>query len=171
VTSPNTPPSINTKASGKTARSRPAASSGECAAATPHGEKKATGEQSMQTAGNPYGGNKAAGEQCRAGHAASPYDEKKAVGEKSMQAAGHLYGEKRAVGEKKRGPRAARGGSGGSSPREDTADCGEGDRRSPNTNHCLVGEEGFEPSRPFGHTDLNRARLPFRHPPRARKEG
>ena len=28
-----------------------------------------------------------------------------------------------------------------------------------------VGEEGFEPSRPFGHTDLNRARLPFRHPP------
>jgi nucleotide-binding universal stress UspA family protein len=30
-----------------------------------------------------------------------------------------------------------------------------------------VGEEGFEPSRPFGHTDLNRARLPFRHPPGA----
>ena len=29
----------------------------------------------------------------------------------------------------------------------------------------LVGEEGFEPSRPCGHTDLNRARLPFRHPP------
>jgi hypothetical protein len=29
-----------------------------------------------------------------------------------------------------------------------------------------VGEEGFEPSHPFGHTDLNRARLPFRHPPR-----
>jgi hypothetical protein len=29
----------------------------------------------------------------------------------------------------------------------------------------LVGEEGFEPSRPLGHTDLNRARLPFRHPP------
>lgn len=28
-----------------------------------------------------------------------------------------------------------------------------------------VGEEGFEPSRPCGHTDLNRARLPFRHPP------
>src|SRR5215831_20385462 len=28
-----------------------------------------------------------------------------------------------------------------------------------------VGEEGFEPSHPFGHTDLNRARLPFRHPP------
>src|SRR5690606_22912925 len=24
----------------------------------------------------------------------------------------------------------------------------------------LVGEEGFEPSHPFGHTDLNRARLP-----------
>ena len=30
---------------------------------------------------------------------------------------------------------------------------------------CLVGEEGFEPSHPFGHTDLNRARLPFRHSP------
>ena len=30
----------------------------------------------------------------------------------------------------------------------------------------VVGEEGFEPSRPLGHTDLNRARLPFRHPPR-----
>lgn len=29
----------------------------------------------------------------------------------------------------------------------------------------LVGEEGVEPSRPFGHTDLNRARLPFRHSP------
>jgi hypothetical protein len=28
-----------------------------------------------------------------------------------------------------------------------------------------VGEEGFEPSHPFGHTDLNRARLPFRHSP------
>ena len=28
-----------------------------------------------------------------------------------------------------------------------------------------VGEEGVEPSRPFGHTDLNRARLPFRHSP------
>src|SRR5690606_40448259 len=29
----------------------------------------------------------------------------------------------------------------------------------------LVGEEGVEPSRPSGHTDLNRARLPFRHSP------
>ena len=28
-----------------------------------------------------------------------------------------------------------------------------------------VGEEGVEPSRPSGHTDLNRARLPFRHSP------
>jgi hypothetical protein len=28
-----------------------------------------------------------------------------------------------------------------------------------------VGEEGVEPSRPYGHTDLNRARLPFRHSP------
>jgi hypothetical protein len=29
----------------------------------------------------------------------------------------------------------------------------------------LVGKKGVEPSRPFGHTDLNRARLPFRHFP------
>src|SRR5205809_5622146 len=28
-----------------------------------------------------------------------------------------------------------------------------------------VGKEGVEPSRPYGHTDLNRARLPFRHFP------
>lgn len=35
----------------------------------------------------------------------------------------------------------------------------------PSSMNRLVGEEGFEPSRPFGHTDLNRARLPFRHPP------
>ena len=28
-----------------------------------------------------------------------------------------------------------------------------------------MGEEGVEPSRPYGHTDLNRARLPFRHSP------
>ena len=34
-----------------------------------------------------------------------------------------------------------------------------------------MGEEGFEPSRPFGHTDLNRARLPFRHPPEVCAEG
>ena len=32
--------------------------------------------------------------------------------------------------------------------------------RSPRS---LVRKEGVEPSRPFGHTDLNRARLPFRH--------
>ena len=30
----------------------------------------------------------------------------------------------------------------------------------------MVGKEGVEPSRPFGHTDLNRARLPFRHFPK-----
>ncbi len=30
---------------------------------------------------------------------------------------------------------------------------------------CWVGEGGVEPPRPFGHTDLNRARLPFRHSP------
>src|ERR1700712_1012994 len=29
----------------------------------------------------------------------------------------------------------------------------------------MVGEGGVEPPRPFGHTDLNRARLPFRHSP------
>src|SRR4051794_12570391 len=29
----------------------------------------------------------------------------------------------------------------------------------------LVGMGGVEPPRPFGHTDLNRARLPFRHIP------
>src|ERR1700759_4784413 len=28
-----------------------------------------------------------------------------------------------------------------------------------------VGEGGVEPPRPYGHTDLNRARLPFRHSP------
>jgi hypothetical protein len=37
--------------------------------------------------------------------------------------------------------------------------------RRPRIPSHRVGEEGFEPSRPFGHTDLNRARLPFRHPP------
>ena len=30
---------------------------------------------------------------------------------------------------------------------------------------CVVGMGGVEPPRPFGHTDLNRARLPFRHIP------
>src|SRR4051812_43712670 len=29
----------------------------------------------------------------------------------------------------------------------------------------MVGEGGVEPPRPYGHTDLNRARLPFRHSP------
>src|SRR5690606_37861810 len=32
----------------------------------------------------------------------------------------------------------------------------------------LVGKGGVEPPRPFGHTDLNRARLPFRHFPERR---
>src|SRR3954464_10427950 len=31
--------------------------------------------------------------------------------------------------------------------------------------HLSVGKGGVEPPRPFGHTDLNRARLPFRHLP------
>ena len=35
----------------------------------------------------------------------------------------------------------------------------------PKGNRPWVGEEGFEPSHPLGHTDLNRARLPFRHSP------
>ena len=39
------------------------------------------------------------------------------------------------------------------------------------TQHARVGEEGFEPSRPLGHTDLNRARLPFRHPPWEQQSG
>jgi hypothetical protein len=34
---------------------------------------------------------------------------------------------------------------------------------------CLVGKGGVEPPRPYGHTDLNRARLPFRHLPVARE--
>src|SRR5690348_18141056 len=63
------------------------------------------------------------------------------------------------------GPQPATWGSGGSGPRESTAASWEGGRRPPNSMSRLVGEEGFEPSRPFGHTDLNRARLPFRHPP------
>jgi hypothetical protein len=37
---------------------------------------------------------------------------------------------------------------------------------SASTGHqSFVGEGGFEPPRPYGHTDLNRARLPFRHSP------
>src|SRR5690349_8654445 len=31
--------------------------------------------------------------------------------------------------------------------------------------NVMVGKGGVEPPRPFGHTDLNRARLPFRHFP------
>src|SRR5215469_16739661 len=41
----------------------------------------------------------------------------------------------------------------------------DGKERHQQTGIADVGEEGFEPSRPLGHTDLNRARLPFRHPP------
>ena len=33
----------------------------------------------------------------------------------------------------------------------------------PSQKHLTVRERGVEPPRPFGHTDLNRARLPFRH--------
>ena len=58
----------------------------------------------------------------------------------------------------------ARGGPGGRPP-EGIAGHGAGGQRPPSSVNRLVGEEGFEPSRPRGHTDLNRARLPFRHPP------
>lgn len=41
-----------------------------------------------------------------------------------------------------------------------------GEALLPITRGCfLVGKGGVEPPRPFGHTDLNRARLPFRHLP------
>ena len=59
-----------------------------------------------------------------------------------------------------------RGGPGGRPP-DGVAVHGAGCQRQPSSTSRLVGEEGFEPSRPCGHTDLNRARLPFRHPPRA----
>jgi hypothetical protein len=59
-----------------------------------------------------------------------------------------------------------RGGPGGRPP-DGIAVLGAGCQRQPSMMSQLVGEEGFEPSRPRGHTDLNRARLPFRHPPRA----
>ena len=39
--------------------------------------------------------------------------------------------------------------------------------RSPQS---LVGKGGVEPPRPYGHTDLNRARLPFRHLPAATRD-
>jgi hypothetical protein len=68
-------------------------------------------------------------------------------------------------------PKPAAWGSGGSGPRESIAAGVEGARRAPTSMRRLVGEEGFEPSRPFGHTDLNRARLPFRHPPWVRQSG
>src|SRR5690348_15899815 len=62
------------------------------------------------------------------------------------------------------GPEAGPWGSGGSPP-EGIAVLGAAGRRPASKVSRLVGEEGFEPSRPFGHTDLNRARLPFRHQP------
>ncbi len=71
-----------------------------------------------------------------------------------------------ANGEQPESARAPRGGPGGR-PRTSTADHWEAGQRPANSMNYRVGEEGFEPSRPFGHTDLNRARLPFRHPPRA----
>jgi hypothetical protein len=52
------------------------------------------------------------------------------------------------------------GGLGGSAPQN------HNDRQGLRSPQAYVGEEGVEPSRPYGHTDLNRARLPFRHSPR-----
>src|SRR5207248_3725539 len=37
--------------------------------------------------------------------------------------------------------------------------------KAPNSAPLTVGKGGVEPPRPYGHTDLNRARLPFRHLP------
>src|SRR5579859_1713486 len=69
------------------------------------------------------------------------------------------------------GPKPGAWGSGGLGPPGGVAAPGKGAQRAPTKRGRLVGEEGFEPSRPCGHTDLNRARLPFRHPPgRARQE-
>jgi hypothetical protein len=62
-------------------------------------------------------------------------------------------------------------GSGGPYPREDTPATPDDDRRSSSMGGRHVGEEGFEPSRPLGHTDLNRARLPFRHSPLSAETG
>ena len=62
------------------------------------------------------------------------------------------------------GVRALRGGE------HARGECGSGGAGRPSGPTCgtevsRVGEEGVEPSRPYGHTDLNRARLPFRHSP------
>src|SRR5918999_6276819 len=46
-----------------------------------------------------------------------------------------------------------------------------GPARHGRTRSSLVGKGGVEPPRPFGHTDLNRARLPFRHFPAAAAPG
>ena len=61
-----------------------------------------------------------------------------------------------------------RGVSGGSAPgAEMTSAPGSRVPRTEGT-QALVGMGGVEPPRPFGHTDLNRARLPFRHIPMRR---
>ncbi|GAA0970454.1 hypothetical protein GCM10009555_019400 [Acrocarpospora macrocephala] len=58
------------------------------------------------------------------------------------------------------------GGFGGSSPRVTKNDPGGRKRQLPTSQgQSFVGKGGVEPPRPFGHTDLNRARLPFRHLP------
>ncbi|GAA1018542.1 hypothetical protein Aple_064980 [Acrocarpospora pleiomorpha] len=58
------------------------------------------------------------------------------------------------------------GGFGGSSPRVTTRRPRGGSQRLPTSQPLRrVGKGGVEPPRPFGHTDLNRARLPFRHLP------
>src|SRR6185437_6220213 len=57
----------------------------------------------------------------------------------------------------------------GSIPAQKSPKCdGNSERDPPHRRVSLllpVGKGGVEPPRPFGHTDMNRARLPFRHFP------
>src|SRR2546429_26541 len=67
-------------------------------------------------------------------------------------------------------------GVGGVSPRESSGGSGPdineaSPLRAARPTVVLVGKGGVEPPRPFGHTDLNRARLPFRHFPRSGTPG
>ncbi|GES04443.1 hypothetical protein Acor_65110 [Acrocarpospora corrugata] len=60
------------------------------------------------------------------------------------------------------------GGFGGSPPRVTTKRPRRKEAKLPTSRgQSFVGKGGVEPPRPFGHTDLNRARLPFRHLPLA----
>ena len=82
--------------------------------------------------------------------------------------------EKKAVGEKGMREAGPRGGFRGVVPPGQHKRMASGEQAELASTLAIairVGEEGFEPSRPFGHTDLNRARLPFRHPPGRGKKG